>query len=178
MPSASRSNPRTNNNDPNSNNINNNTTNNPSLATRLGLSLNISSANKDSKYSPLDTNIPPDEATFLTPGSSGEDRGRHSIRARVAGTSGASSSLLPGAAGASSAGGAGDPSLLRSPLRGSFQGGSGIGSGGAAAGDANANNDSSMSSSSSLRRQRACRRQVYYRGVFSLHRRRRRRWRR
>ncbi|OJD17187.1 hypothetical protein AJ78_02680 [Emergomyces pasteurianus Ep9510] len=142
MPSASNN--LLTNNDTNSNHSINNTTNASSLATRLGLSVNTSASNKDSTYSPIDTTIPTDETTLLTPGGSGEDRGQHSIRARVAGAaSGASSLLVASAAGASGAGaGAGDPSL-RSPLRNSFKGSSS-----GAGGDVNAN-DSSLSSSSS-----------------------------
>ncbi|EEQ92582.1 nucleotide-sugar transporter [Blastomyces dermatitidis ER-3] len=105
------SNPLTNND---ANSINKNYTN-PSLTTRLGLSLNTSPTNKDSIYTPTNTNVPTDENTVLTQSGSGEDRGRNSIRARVSGTTGASSSLVPGAAGLSGAV-AGDPSL-RPPLR-------------------------------------------------------------
>ncbi|OJD11900.1 hypothetical protein ACJ73_09441 [Blastomyces percursus] len=105
------SNPLTNND---ANNINNNRTN-PSVATRLGLSLNTSPTKKGGIYTHINTNVPTDDNTLLTLSGSGEDRGRNSIRARVSGTTGSSSSLVPGTAGPSGAA-AGDPSL-RSPLR-------------------------------------------------------------
>ncbi|EER41646.1 solute carrier [Histoplasma capsulatum var. duboisii H88] len=143
IPSAS-SNPFVS-NDTNNNTTTSTTTNhhhknnigNTNLSTRLSLSRNTSPTSKDGKYIPVDTNIPTDETTHLGPS---EDRGRHSIRARVGGTTSASSSLVATAAGAS---GAGSPPALRSPLR------SNMPLGGSAVDDSTLSfNGSSLSSSS------------------------------
>ncbi|EDN10085.1 conserved hypothetical protein [Histoplasma mississippiense (nom. inval.)] len=69
----------------------NNNIGNTNLSTRLGLSRHTSPTNKDGKYIPVDTNIPTDVNTHLGPSGPSdpsEDRGRHSIRARVGGTTG------------------------------------------------------------------------------------------